>query len=375
VPLIPRPLRVLAFRLGSASPSWPVEPADLWVHGASMGEIAAAGSLLSRLPADGPTVYLTSGTPEGLARAERREYGQGRGPGPVDRISTRRLLRRLRPRAIWLVESELWPGLLTAARESDVKVGVVGARISQRTYRRCRHRFGRSWFRHVGSMVWRFATADTVSAARLMTLGVPEERIRHCGRIKIPPRPDPSAPVAQLLRRLSGEERRWVVGGCTRPGEEQLLLDCGAAPLLLAPRHLQRLEEVERAVRAAGRRPVRRTAEPRALADDEVMVLDTLGELQHAYTAARWAFIGGSVAGPRAHDLLEPLVGGARLLAGPALEHQEDEAARLRGARMLEEFRGEIPSESAQPVDRGRLLAELDGREATLTWMRGGGLL
>lgn len=381
MPLIPRPLRVLAFRLGSASPTWPVEPADLWVHGASMGEIAAAGSLLSRLPADGPTVYLTSGTPEGLARAERRDYGHGRGPGPMDRLGTSRLLRRLQPRAIWLVESELWPGLLGAARDREIRVGVVGARVSERTFQRCRHTFGRSWFRLVGSLVWRFAAADTVSARRLLRLGVPEERIRHCGRIKIPPEPRPDAPIARLMHALAEGDRRWIVGGCTHAGEEELLLDAAGAdagPLMLAPRHLDRLPEVERAVERAGRRPLRRTAlgeDPRPLADDQVLLLDTLGELPDAYTRARWVFIGGSVRGPRAHDLLEPLRGGARLLAGPQLEHQEDEAARLRGARVLEDFQGRIPEESHRPLNRQRLFAELDGREATLTWMRGGGLL
>ncbi len=385
MPLIPRPLRVLAFRLGSADPSWPVEPADLWVHGASMGEIAAAGSLLQRLPADGPTVYLTSGTPEGLARAERRCIGHGRGPGPVDRRGTLRLLRRLRPRALWLVESELWPGLLEAAADAGVRVGVVGARVSERTFQRCRRTFRQPWLRLVGSRVWRFATSDTVSATRLLQLGVPEERVRHCGRIKIPPAPDPDHPLPRLLRGLAGGARGWIVGGCTHPGEDGLLLratagDPAAARLLLAPRHLDRLGDVQRAVREAGREPVLRSALGEAsgaapLRPDQVLVLDTLGELPHAYLEARWAFVGGSVRGPRAHDLLEPLLGGARLLAGPRLEHQEDEAARLRGARVLEDFGGAIPTESKRPVDLPGLIAELDGRAATLTWMRGGGLL
>ena len=369
-----RPLQVLGFRLGSTSPRWPAAPSDLWVHGASMGEITAAGSLLSQLGEDGPSVYLTSGTPEGLQRAEDRGYGHGRGPGPVDRLSTRVLLRKLRPRALWLVESELWPGMLAAARDEGVGVGVVGARMSERTYRRCCTAPGRTWFSLIGNHVQRFATADTVTAARLVKLGVPEAKIRHCGRIKLPGRPDPGSAVVKLLQTIA-PGRSWIVGGCTHEGEEAALLQTGAWPMLLAPRHLDRLARVERVVVDHGLHPVRRSRNPDHLDAEDVLILDSVGELADAYQAARWTLVGGSLRGRRAHDLLEPLVAGSRLLAGSLLEHQEDEAQRLMGARVLLPFRGEIPGWGDDPVDVAHLMAELDGRGATLTWMRGGGLL
>ncbi len=370
-----RPLQVLGFRLGSASPRWPVAPSDLWVHGASIGEVGAAGSLLEALPADeGPTVYLTSGTPEGLARAERAGFGHGRGPGPLDRLSSRALLRRLQPRALWLVESELWPGLLAAARDEGVGVGVVGARMSERTYHRCLNPAGRTWFRLISSMVQRFATGDEATATRLLELGVPEERVRHCGRIKIPSHPDPDAPIVQLLRQLA-PEHSWVIGGCTHAGEEEALLDSGAWPLLLAPRHLDRLADVEEAVLSRGLHPVRRSEAPKHIDREEVLILDTLGELADAYQAASWTLVGGTLAGPSGHDLMEPLVAGSRLLVGPHLSHQADEAARLAGARVLRRFEGAVPHDGHEPFDAHALVRELDGRQATITWMRGGGLL
>ena len=369
-----RPLQVLGFRLGAANARWPVSPADLWVHGASMGEVAAAGSLLAVLGDDHPTVYLTSGTPEGLARAEARMYGDGRGPGPVDRLSARILLRKLQPRALWLVESELWPGLLAAARDEGVGVGVVGARVSERTYNRCRRGPGRTWFGHVSSLVNRFATADSTTAARLLQLGVPEERVRHCGRIKVPGPANTDAPIVTLLDSLA-PGRRWIVGGCTHAGEEAALLETGAWPILLAPRHLDRVADVEREVIEQGLHPVRRSEEPHQFDREDVLVLDTLGELSDAYLAARWTLVGGSLAGPRAHDLLEPLIAGSRLLVGPHLEHQEDEATRLKGARVLTEFRGGIPDWGEQRFDTSTLLDEADGRRRTVTWMSGGGLL
>ncbi len=372
---VPRPLRVLGFRLGSAGAAWPVEPSDLWVHGASLGEVAAAGSLLSTLPPDDPRVYLTSGTPEGLERAELAGLGHGRGPGPLDRLSTRRLLRRLRPRALWLVESELWPGLLAAANDEDVPVGVVGARISDRSFRRYDSGLGRMWFAKLGERIERFATVDEVSASRLIRLGIPAERVRCCGRIKLPAAPDPGAEIARQLDRLVSGERPWIVGGCTHPGEEEALLCSGAWPLLLAPRHLERLREVEELVGRHGLNPVRISAAPSRLDREDVLLLDRVGLLAQVYTRARWTLVGGSVGGPRAHDLLEPVAGGSQLLAGPHLEHQADEARRLRAARLLVDFEGRIPDSPPPAFDPAGFMREFDGRPATLTWMRGGGLL
>jgi 3-deoxy-D-manno-octulosonic-acid transferase len=372
---IPRPLRVLGFRLGAGSERWPVEPADLWIHGASLGEVAAAGSLMQRFDGGGPRVHLTSGTPEGLTRAEDRQIGHGRSAGPLDRRSTRRLLRRLRPGALWLVESEFWPGLLAAAADAGVPVGVVGARLSERSFRRYDSRPGRRWFRTLGARIERIAAADADSAERLVRLGIPEPRIRRCGRIKVPTSPPATSPVTDLLDRLAPGERRWTVGGCTHSGEEELLLRTDAWPVLLAPRHLERLADVEAVVRERGLRPVRRSGEPASLARDEVLVLDTVGELAAGYSRAAWTLVGGSVLGERAHDLLEPLAAGSRLLAGARLEHQEDDALQLRAAGALVTFDGGLPPRIEQPLVPAPLLAALDGRDATLDWMREGGLL
>ncbi len=372
---VPRPLRVLGFRLGAGREGEHAEPADLWIHGASIGEIAAAGSLLRRLPEGGPRVHLTSGTPEGLARAESLGLGHGRGPGPLDRRSTRRLLRRLRPRALWLVESELWPGLLAAAADEGVAVGVVGARLSERSFRRYDSGLGRRWFAALGERIARIAAADLDSADRLVRLGIPEERVRRCGRIKVPEPPDATSPVVALMDGLVSGQRRWTVGGCTHPGEEELLLRADVWPLLLAPRHLERLGDVDAAVRDRGLRPVRRSQQPSTLARDEVLVLDTTGELAAAYSRAAWTLVGGSVHGQRAHDLLEPLAAGSRLLAGTRLEHQEEDAYVLRAAGALVPFDGAVPPRIDEPLEPARLLSALDGRGSTLAWMRDGGLL
>ncbi len=364
-----RPLRVAVFRAraGSRAPS----RADLWVHGASLGEIAAAASLL-RLVED-LAVHVTSGTPEGLARAEALALGRARGAGPVTRAGARRILDAVRPRALWLVESELWPGVLAAAADAGVPVAVVGARMSARSHARYGTPLLRGWFARLAALVTRFIAADGVTAERLLDLGVARGRVHVGGRIKVPEAPDPDAAIATLMRRLA-PGRSWIVGGSTHPGEEEALLATGAGPLMLAPRHLERLGEVEHLIRRAGRRPVLRSAEPRALAGDEVLLLDTHGELAAAYQRARWTLVGGSLS-HGAHDLLEPLVAGSGLLCGPRLGLQAEEARVLRRAGALRSFTGDVPEAAPADLDPPALLRRLDGRRRTLAALRDGGLL
>ncbi len=366
-----RPLKVLAFRLGAQVPTVPLGRSPLWVHGASLGEVAAAISLLSVSGTDG--VYLTSGTPEGLSRAEASGYRGRCGAGPLERHGTRRLLRSVRPRALWLVESELWPGVLAAARREDVPVAVVGARLSERSFRRYLRPVIKGRFQKMTEPVSLFAAADASTALRLTELGVPEERIRVCGRIKVPPLPDAGAPLPRLMEALS-PGRSWLVGGCTHDGEEEALLEMGGAPLLLAPRHLERLPEVEALVRRRGLEPVRRSEEPGSLGPGQVLVLDTLGELAHAYSAARYSFVGGSLTGAQAHDLLEPLAGGSHLISGPRWGLQAEEARMLRRAGALTPFDGSLPPADSVDVDAAALLEQLDGRPATLAFLRERGL-
>ena len=345
-------------------------PSGLWVHGASMGEVAAAISLLTVHGSDG--VYLTSGTPEGLARAQSAGFQRSCGPGPMERFAARRLLRSLRPRALWLVESELWPGVLTAARQENVPVAVVGARLSERSFRRYRRPLLRGRFLRLARAVSLFAAADVATARRLADLGVPGEHIRVCGRIKVPPLPDRQAPLPRLMETLS-PGRSWLVGGCTHEGEEEALLALGAPPLLLAPRHLERLPRVETLVRRQGLEPIRRSTEPDELGPNQVLVLDTLGELAHAYTVARWSFVGGSLTGDQAHDLLEPLAGGSHLICGQRLGLQGEDAETLRRLGALSLFDGSLPEPSPEE-EPAALLALLDGRVATLDLLHERGL-
>jgi 3-deoxy-D-manno-octulosonic-acid transferase len=163
-----------------------------------------------------------------------------------------------------------------------------------------------------------------LDAARFVALGVPEERVTITGDLKLEPPEGVATLATDLVRALS--EVPVIVAGSTHPGEEepahQALVACELADvpaaLVIAPRHPQRADLIERELRAAGRVVRRRTRlEGAPLASGEILLLDTLGELSAVYAAASVAFVGGSLVPVGGHNLIEPIFGGCPVVFGP----------------------------------------------------------
>jgi 3-deoxy-D-manno-octulosonic-acid transferase len=193
-------------------------------------------------------------------------------------------------------------------------------------------------------LVARLAGVGARSAAdaeRFRELGVPAERIELTGDVKYDLAP-PATPVEETRRRLGLPDGRPVlVAGSTGPGEEPAVLDAWTVArathpdlvLVLAPRHLERADDVAREISRRGLEFVRASeARPETRAD-AVLLLDTLGELAAAYRLATIAFVGGSLVPVGGHNLLEPASVGVPVLFGPHVDSVADAAARLERAR------------------------------------------
>jgi 3-deoxy-D-manno-octulosonic-acid transferase len=188
------------------------------------------------------------------------------------------------------------------------------------------------------------AAQTSSDARRLASIGVDPNRIMITGSLKFDQGADAThAAIGRADIGLAPGERLWVAGS-THPVEEAQLLDAyqrvrswePRLVLLLAPRHLDRLDKVEALVRDAGCEPIRRTAiaagRTRAGAHPPVILLDTLGELASVYAEAEVAFVGGTLAPVGGHNLLEPAARGKPVLFGPHTYKCEEIAQALRDA-------------------------------------------
>ncbi len=321
---------------------------SIWVHAVSVGETLAVVGLVRELQQNFPDrkIYISHVTPAG------REAGEARLPGlagrfylPLDwRWSVGRVLRQLRPGLLLIVETELWPNLLRAARETGTRVVLVNARISDRSFPG--YRLIRGFMRRVLENVDQICAQTDRDAEHFRLLGARPDQVSVTGNLKFDALPVHLEAARQLKLALGATRRRPViVAASTMAGEEQLLLKpwkdirerYPRALLILAPRHPARFEAVAQLLTSHGMSFVRRTGlqgiegtrrDAPTLDLPEILLLDTIGELAGIFELANLVFVGGSLVPTGGHNLLEPAFWGKAILFGPHMENFAD-IARL----------------------------------------------
>ncbi|GLK94477.1 3-deoxy-D-manno-octulosonic acid transferase [Achromobacter xylosoxidans] len=309
---------------GAHAASW---TAPVWVHAVSLGETRAAQPLLQALLDRGLPVLLTHMTATGRAEgarlfAEAIARGQLRQAWlPYDFPgAARRFMAAYRPRCGLLIEREIWPNLLAAARGEKVPMALVSARFSASSLRQA-GRMGGVMREALGGLDAVLAQTSE-DAARLVQAGAPQPVVT--GNLKF----DLVLPAAQVGAGQAWHERlgrRVVAVASTREGEDGGFIQAikgqsalpGAPLFLLIPRHPQRFDEAARLVSEAGLPYVRRSQGAEPGPDTAVMLGDTLGEMAFYYAAADVAIVAGSFAPLGGQNLIEACAAGVPVIVGP----------------------------------------------------------
>jgi 3-deoxy-D-manno-octulosonic-acid transferase len=342
-------------------------PGGLWIHGASVGEARILRSLVDALRAAEPGLPLAASAVTQTGRA-----GLPVPPAvdasfflPLDFAGyPSRILDALRPRALVLVETELWPNLLHEAALHRVEVAVVNARLSPE--RMARYRRLRGLFGPLLRGIARIGAQSVDEAARFVEIGAPSERVEVTGNVKYD-LPVPKVPETELRRRFGLPEGRPVfVAGSTGRGEDGAVLDAFLAArtgspdlwLVIAPRHPERRDEVEREAQARGLRLHRLSSERnREASGADGLLVDRVGELAALYALATVAFVGGSLVPIGGHNLLEPAAAKVPVLFGPHVDHVANDASallRAGGAAQVRSSAGLAEALSALLADGAR---------------------
>jgi len=328
----------------------------VWFHAASVGEVQGVGPIITRLHTCVPElpIVLSVFTPAGKHIAQRIvPEAVGIFVLPLDLPwLMRRMMRGLRPCALIVQETELWPNLFHAAARQHVPIILVNGRLSPRAFRR--YQWIRPLMRRVLADVTLCLVQSEEGSRRFQHLGMDARRLQVTGNTNIDrallatAQSNPTHPLAPLVI-----GRRLLVAGSTHEGEERLLLSVYCRLyvhypdllLVLAPRHLERVETVVRHVQAHDCRAVRRSqcddGHVVDLAGATVIVLDTMGELATLYSLCTVAFIGGSLVPIGGHNALEPAVFAKPLLFGPYMHHFPELAALLQQAGGAVQVHGE----------------------------------
>ena len=312
-------------RLGLFTP--PGAWGGLWIHAVSVGEVQAVLPLIRQLLADNPglPITVTTTTPTGSARVVEQLGEQVfHVYFPYDLpLALTGFIRRVRPRALLMVETEIWPNLLHSCRRHGVYTLLANARLSARSAQRYARlgRFTHDTFSHIDCI----AAQTEADAARFRALGVAADRVFVTGSIKFDIRiPASLEEQVEVLRREWGGRPVWVAGS-THEGEDELVLQAHHqvlssfpnALLILVPRHPERFERVAGLCKREHLKLARRSRHGSYGTQTQVYLGDTMGELPVVIGSADVAFIGGSLVPTGGHNMLEAAAQGVAVCFGP----------------------------------------------------------
>lgn len=299
---------------------------SIWLHAVSMGEMVAAGPLIQTLINRNETLFLTCMTPTGRNEALKwqNKYPQQVFVAylPYDvPFAIRAVVKKVHPKLLIVMETELWPNLFYLVKAPII---IANARISDHALPK--YRKIRGLMRYLLRPVSMVAAQSEHDAERFKELGAPEVSVM--GNIKY----DLADPAADLTKAQALQQvwphRLIITAGSTHEGEETLLLESyqhlkAQFPellLILVPRHPERFDRVAKLCQEYKLKCLRRSAN-QALTDEDVLLIDAMGELKTFYALSDIVFVGGSLIPLGGHNILEGAIFGKALIVGPYMQN------------------------------------------------------
>ncbi|MFN2364637.1 MAG: glycosyltransferase N-terminal domain-containing protein [Halarsenatibacteraceae bacterium] len=299
----------------------------IWIQAASVGEVKIAAQLIQELKSESAQPYffiLTVMTPTGRSLALKDLAG-------IDIITylpfdfyplIKLFIKRLQPDLLLLIETELWPALINQAAANGVKIGLVNGRLSDNSFPK--YKKLKFFFQPFLNLIDKFYMQSSADADRLIELGVNPDNVEMMVNLKY-------SGALNLEKPAGGEfnptDKKIFVAGSTHSPEEKELIniykDIKLSPqplFILAPRHIERKPEIEDLLNKNSLKYQlwsELEAKTDLLAETEILLVDTIGDLTEIYSLADFALIGGTIADVGGHNFLEPLSYQVPVLVGP----------------------------------------------------------
>lgn len=299
------------------------------IHTASVGETIAARALIEALLQAAPSLPVTVSCMTPTARQLIKEHFSQRVRCvylPLDApASCRRFIRRTRPRAVWLMETELWPNFLHTLKQHRIPVCLLNARLSAKSaagYKRIAGLTAGCW----QQLDW-VSAQDRQSARRITALGADKRNVLVDGNLKFDIQvSDAQQQQAAVIQQQLKGRQVWLAAS-THPGESEQVMAAAAAVkkalpdslLIIAPRHPEQFQQVARLLDNQGLSFCRRDAIQQVTPAIDALLADSIGEMLVWTRLAKVSFVGGSLIERGGHNPLEAIAGESAVLSGPSV--------------------------------------------------------
>lgn len=317
---------------------------DVWVHAVSLGEVIAATPLIDAMLDKNWSVLVTTMTPTGSERVQVR-FGSkvAHRYVPYDLPDVlKRFFKRQKPRVGVIMETELWPNLIYQAHAAKVPLLLANARLSERSLKGyMKFKF---LFKPVLNQFTGILAQSEDDAKRFIALGAKENLVHVLGNMKFDLQTHTvDSGKFNALKEHWGADRIAVIAASTHEDEESQILAHlrklqKAIPevvLLIAPRHPERFQTVYQLCVQAGFNTGLRSTVDTLSRDNEVVVLDSLGELLGLFLISDFAFVGGSFVPVGGHNVLEPIAMNVPVFSGKQVHNFKTICRDLEAAQAI----------------------------------------
>ena len=314
----------------------------VWIHAVSVGETNVALSLLKKwreVNPDRQFVFSTTTTTAQEIAWQKAPPGVEVFFCPIDfTLLVKKVLRMIQPSALVILETEIWPNLITLSRKSGAKVFLVNARISDHSadgYRRFR-----AFFAPVLRQFSRICT-QTVQDAERFNAVASNLPLEVTGNIKFD-LTHPENLQGIDLKKFFGPDFRVVLACSTHAPEEKLILDAfldarnkhPELKLVIVPRHAERGSEIENMIRSSGLTYCRRTSGKTPSEPVDCLLADTTGELLNFICSSDIVLMGKTFGGHHeGQNIIEPAALGKAIVAGPEMRNFKQAFAVLQNGK------------------------------------------
>ncbi len=315
---------------------------SVWIHAVSVGEVAAAMPFIDEFRKTFPDyrILLSTVTATGNQFAKKIKNIDGLFFFPLDySFAVKKVLEHIVPNIFITFETEIWPNFLKYAKDMKIPCILINGRISPDSFKR--YKKVKFFFKHILKNFSAFCMQTEQDKVRIMELGAEKRKVTVTGNTKFDAlvSKEENIDIKNKFVKIFCIEKndKVIIAGSTHKGEEEKALDafqyiCKKVTnvvLILAPRHPERLPEVTKLLEDRNIDYVLRSTSDRNKRDkQQVIILDTIGELSKLYTMADVVFIGGSLVPTGGHNVIEPASLGKPVVFGPYM-YNFTESAKL----------------------------------------------
>ena len=301
----------------------------IMIHGCSVGEINAAENLIKKIKEQCPEykLLITTSTITGqnIAKEKFSKIADYITYFPFDTVfETKRFINRINPTQVYIIETEIWPCFAYTCKKNNIPLYIINGRISDKAFKK--YKIFKYYFKHVLKNYTGIFTQSNEDSEKFISIGAELEKIQFMGNLKF------DIQKSNQTIDIGGNGYKVLIAGSTHNVENKIVIEVydklkkkyKNLKLIIAPRHLERVSDIEFLCKKYKLNYVNRSKNGVFSEINDILILDTLGELGKLYSAWDIAYIGGSLSKTGGHNPLEASIWNKPVITGKNINNFKD---------------------------------------------------